>query len=111
MSYRLVTTALFEKQAKRLAKKYPSLGGDLRILTESLKHNPIQGAPLGKGLYKVRLGIQSKGQGKSGGARVITFLMLNENTVCLTSIYDKSEQSTISNAVLITILKEEGLLP
>ncbi len=35
--------------------------------------NPTSGTSLGHNLYKIRLAIASKGKGKSGGARVITF--------------------------------------
>ncbi len=109
MSFSIKYTALFEKQVKRLAKKYPSLKEDLLLLTNELQANPTDGTALGKGLYKVRMAIASKGQGKSGGARVITFLML-KNTIVLTSIYDKSEQSSVSIQVLLKILKDEGIV-
>ncbi len=43
MSYRISTISLFDKQAKRLAKKYPSLKNDLTELVENLADNPEQG--------------------------------------------------------------------
>lgn len=110
MSYSIKYTALFEKQVKRLSKKYPSIKDDLIQLIDGLKADPTKGTALGKGLYKVRLAIESKGQGKSGGARVITFLISDEYTVLLTSIYDKSEQSSINTQVLLKILRDEGMI-
>jgi mRNA-degrading endonuclease RelE of RelBE toxin-antitoxin system len=48
MSYNIYSIPLFDKQAKRLAKKYPSLKRDLSKLLESLCENPDQGTALGK---------------------------------------------------------------
>ena len=54
------------------------------------------GTSLGKNCYKIRMAITSKAKGKSGGARVITYLRVVKNTVYLMDIYDKSEQASIS---------------
>lgn len=105
MSYKVSAIPLFEKQAKRLVKKYPSLKRDLNNLIESLTLTPEQGNALGNSFYKIRLAIASKGKGKSGGARVITFVKVTHNTVYLTSIYDKAEKETISNKELDLIFK------
>jgi hypothetical protein len=105
MSYKVFSIPLFDKQAKRLAKKHPSLKNDLAELVESLSNEPKQGKALGNNFYKIRLAIASKGKGKSGGARVITYLKVVETTVFLTSIYNKSEKSTITNKELEQIFK------
>ena len=110
MSCKVTYTALFEKEAKRLTKKYPSLKEDISKLIEILREAPEQGVPLGKGLYKIRISIESKGKGKSGGARVITYLLSGKSTIYLTSIYDKSEQDSIRATHLLKILKEEGVI-
>jgi hypothetical protein len=62
------------------------------------------GTPIGNNCYKVRLSISSKGKGKSGGARVITCVIVKEAEVFLLYIYDKSEQSTISDKELLQLL-------
>lgn len=41
------------------------------------------GIPLGKNCYKIRLKISSKNSGKSGGARIITHVFLEGDTVTL----------------------------
>lgn len=105
MSYNISTIPLFDKQAKRLAKKYPSLKKDLAELLEILADNPEQGTALGNSFYKIRLAIASKGKGKSGGARVITYIKVTATTVFLTSIYDKSEKSIITDKELEQIFK------
>lgn len=105
MSYNVSSIPLFDKQAKRLAKKYPSLKKDLMELLKSLTNNPEQGTALGNGFYKIRVALSSKGKGKSGGARVITYVKVTVTTVYLTSIYDKSEKSAITDKELKQIFK------
>ena len=100
MSYKISSIPLFDKQAKRLAKKYPSLKNDLALLLESLERDPKQGDALGNNFYKIRLAIASKGKGKSGGARVITYVKVIGSTIFLMSIYDKGDKSTISETEL-----------
>lgn len=78
---------------------------DFRELTDKLQKEPRIGTPLGNECYKIRLAIRSKGQGKSGGARVITHVWVSETTVFLLSIYDKSEAETISDKDLKERLK------
>jgi mRNA-degrading endonuclease RelE of RelBE toxin-antitoxin system len=76
MSFDIYTTGFFEKELKRLAKKYPSLKTDFKSLVKSLKENPQHGQPLGKDCYKIRMSISSKGKGKSGGSRIIYCLKI-----------------------------------
>ncbi len=40
------TTAWFDKQIKRLAKKYASIPADYRSFLESLDNEPTQGTPI-----------------------------------------------------------------
>lgn len=100
MNYDISTIPLFDKQAKRLSKKYPSIKFDLKELIENLASNPKQGTALGNDFYKIRLAITSKNKGKSAGARVITYVKVTGTIVYLTSIFDKSEKSNISNKEL-----------
>ena len=81
MSFEVVTSAVFDRRAKRLAKKYGTLGDDLIALGERLADEPHLGTPLGMGCYKVRMAIASKGKGKSGGARVITYVQVVRNGI------------------------------
>jgi mRNA-degrading endonuclease RelE of RelBE toxin-antitoxin system len=73
MSYKIIPTEKFKKEAKRLLKKYTSLKDDLFELNNELVNNPTLGISLGNNSYKIRLAIKSKAQGKSGGARIITY--------------------------------------
>ncbi|MBC8081595.1 MAG: type II toxin-antitoxin system RelE/ParE family toxin [Hymenobacter sp.] len=105
---RINTIPPFVREAKPLLKKYVSLRDELKELISQLATNPIQGTSIGRGCYKIRLRIASKGKGSSGGARVITCVVAVEETVYLLSIYDKSEQDSISDARLQQLLQ---LLP
>ena len=109
MSYNVITIHTFDKQAKRLLKKFPSLKNELSELINSLKSNPQQGTYLGENSYKIRLSIASKGKGKSGGARVITQLYIQETTVILLTIFDKAEQSNITDKEIQLLLKQISL--
>lgn len=110
MNFDVIVTEGFKKHAKRIAKKYPSLKSDLCKLIDSLKENPIQGKPLGKDCYKVRMAITSKGRGKSGGSRVITCIKVVDQDAYLLTIYDKSVKKSISDKELDDLLKLAGIL-
>jgi hypothetical protein len=73
MSFKVISISKFDKQAKRLVKKYPSL---------------------------------KKAKGKSGGARVITHLHVTDTTIFLLSIYDKSEQDSITDKELSELIMD-----
>jgi len=109
MAIEVSYTPDFERQLKRLANKYPSIYKDLDSLIDDLEINPQSGESLGKNLYKVRMPISSKSKGKSGGARVITYVLLKNNSIYLAAIYDKSEQSTIDTQRLLKVLKNLDL--
>jgi len=102
-------TPIFEKYFKRYAKKYRSLPSDLLELEQKLILNPHIGIDMGEGFFKIRLVVKSKNRGKSGGFRVITYLVENtgqETVITLIIIYDKSEISTITKEDLQNILNQ-----
>jgi len=67
------------------------------------------GTSLGQNMYKIRLAISGTNKGKSGGARVITYVVVNE-IVYLAEIYLKSEHDTVEPDPLVQRLKDEGLI-
>ena len=113
MSFEVKTTPHFEREAKILAKRYKSFKSDLKELVEDLAKDPKIGTELSPGLCKIRLAIVSKGKGKSGGARVITFTICSsesEGRVYLVDVYDKSDYSTVSVPVLKKMIAELDIL-
>ena len=108
-------TKSFKVAAKPLLKKYPSLSKDLIALETELADNPKLGTSLGNNTYKIRLKISSKGKGKSGGARVISFVettvigevsVKEEDVIVnLITIYDKADIATINDKELKELIK------
>lgn len=108
MSYEVIPLPEFVRELKRLAKKYRSLKSELETLGNVLAARPRMGTAIGHNCYKVRVAIKSKGIGKSGGARVITCVVAIREEVYLLSIYDKSEQSTLTDKRLKELLEQIG---
>ncbi len=106
MSYNILTIYNFEKEFKKLAKKYPSLKTDVAKLIDELELNPLLGTSIGKNCHKIRMAITSKGKGKSGGARVITLVIIASETVYLLSIYDKSDKENITDNELLDFISQ-----
>lgn len=70
----------------------------------------MMGVDLGQHVYKIRMAVSGTNKGKSGGARVITYVLLANETVYLAEILLKSEHDTVDVNKVIQRLKDEGLL-
>ena len=51
------------------------------------------------------MAITSKGKGKSGGARVISYVLAQDKEIYLISIYDKSDQDSIYDNEIKELIK------
>ena len=112
MNFEIQTSSYFDAEAKRLAKRHRSFIDDLQDFRDSILKNPYQGTEFSPGIRKVRLTIGSKGRGKSGGARVITFTYLvdeKDGVVILLLLYDKADASSIKMNVVRQIIKDLDL--
>lgn len=113
MKNKVILTGFFLKKAKRLLKKYRTLQFSLIQLEKELILNPTMGVSYGSNIYKVRLADESKGKGKSGGFRVITYV-IEETTqatnIYLITIFDKSEESSIDKDDIKEIIMSEGII-
>ncbi|TCD12645.1 hypothetical protein EZ449_00955 [Pedobacter frigidisoli] len=108
MANRIAYSETFIRKAKVYKKKHLSIVDELRELETHLITNPLQGNDLGSGLFKIRLAVKSKGKGKSGGYRVITYLVSNHEegfVINMLTIYDKSEENSIDKKVLLQIIR------
>ena len=105
MNFSVIPSDKFKKEAKRLIKKFPSLKHELADLSTTLANELEAGTPLGNNTYKIRLAIKSKGKGKSGGARVITYAVKEDNEVYLLTIYDKSEFDNVDDKTIKYIIE------
>jgi|SRR5690554_6944253 hypothetical protein len=111
MKIQVYYTPFFDRKYKKLLKKYHSLSDDLKQFLENLPET--KSIYMGGSIYKYRLSVKSKNKGKSGGFRIISFEILvneNEKDITLITLYDKSEQDSISKAEILEILKSENLL-
>jgi len=105
---KVTLTPFFSTRYKRLTKKFVSLRSEMDTLIQKLTKEPTLGTPLGAGLYKVRLASKSKGGGKSGGFRVITYLVQERKDgtdIFLITMFDKSEESSIKKEQLVKLVK------
>lgn len=113
MNYNFTTYPTFERELKRLAKKYRSLKQDIITLLKEIEENPDVGTDLGNNVHKYRLSITSKGKGKRGGGRAITMNVLvseEETEIGFLFIYDKSERTTIADSEIKELMKKNGLI-
>ena len=104
----IIPTKKFQGEAKRLLKKFSSLKNELINLYKELEDKPNLGTSLGNGIYKIRVAVRSKGKGKSGGLRIITYCMDERKDgfdIYLISIYDKSEEATITKDEVLKEIK------
>lgn len=99
----------FKRQFKRLAKKYRSLRDDFVEWQREILKKPLVGDDLGNGVRKIRMAIESKGKGKSGGARILTLnVKVSEDglNVILLTIYDKGEISNVKDEYIKCLIEK-----
>jgi len=106
----VVLTSGFKKELKHIAKKHKSILADVNLLIDQLAKNPTIGNDLGRNVFKIRLSISSSSKGKSGGARIITYVKIIAQTVILAEIYLKNEYHTVDMEGIIKRLKQEEFI-
>lgn len=109
MAYDVFFSSGFKKELKRIAKKHRQILKDINQFADDLAQNPITGKDLGQDMYKIRLSISGTSKGKSGGARVITYIKFTKESVILSEIYLKNEHDTVDADAVIRRLIDEGL--
>lgn len=104
----VVALPTFLKALKRLKRKYPGIGGDLRSLIDQLEDGDILGDQV-QGVqhtvYKVRLRNSSGVRGKSGGFRIIYYIKTQEKLL-LVYIYSKTERQDINSDEIRRMIEE-----
>lgn len=87
--------AFFPQDLKKLKKKYPQIKKDLEPLIEKLEQGIFEGDKL-QGfigdVYKVRVGSIDQKKGKSGGFRVLYYVVSETRHIWLLHIYAKVNQ-------------------
>ena len=88
------TTRDFDRDIKRLKKRFRRIEEDLGDLVAEMRNNHIRGDFLpgyGLPIYKVRAANRSAGRGKRGGFRIVYYLQSRDFIIFL-HIYSKSDQ-------------------
>lgn len=100
----------FLQRLRKLGRQYPSIVGTVDELITELEAGGRPGdkiAGVGFDVRKVRLPNKSARRGKSGGFRVIYYLVFADE-VLLLDIYSKSEQADITLEEIRQIIEDEG---
>jgi mRNA-degrading endonuclease RelE of RelBE toxin-antitoxin system len=112
MANSIVLSPIFETRFKRFKKKFPTLESEFNEFALLLLQNPTMGVLITENVYKIRIASTDKNSGKSGGFRVITYLInkIENNTeINLIIIYDKSEEASFNKNQIKALLKNLGL--
>ena len=101
----------YKKELKKLNKRYRSIDRDIKLLIVELEAGETPGDRIAENkypVYKVRIPNSDTRKGKSGGYRVIYYLITTES-ILLTTIYSKSDRETISNKEVEDIIGQYEL--
>jgi hypothetical protein len=105
VKFEVKTTHQFQRDLKQILKRYPDFTKNIQSTIDSLGVNPVQGDPLGSGVYKLRIEIEGKGHGERYGARLIHAVFSVVGKVYLMRVYDKSDKKDLSPSELKEIRK------
>ena len=103
----------FQRDYKRLIRKYRQLPNDLAPLIEEIEagdfsaHDAVQG--FAHKIYKARVRSSDQAKGKSGGFRVIYYVIMDNNEVFLLTIYAKARQENINTKAIRKLMDDLGL--
>jgi len=106
MKYKIIPTPEFIKNLKNLKKKYQNIKNDISEVINNLEENPTIGTQLGNNTFKIRIKNSNNNKGKSGGYRMITYFLNENNELFLITIYSKSEKETILDNELKRLVEE-----
>ncbi|MFY7804853.1 MAG: type II toxin-antitoxin system RelE/ParE family toxin [Limnoraphis robusta] len=104
-------TQIFNRNIRRLAKKYRNIRNDIQPVIEQLEQGELPGDQISGVSYlifKLRVRNRDNKKGKSGGYRLIYYLKTSTGIILLT-IYSKSEQADIAAEEIQKIIEEYEL--
>jgi len=99
------TVPLFDKQFKKLSKKYNLIKDDVKELVNNFDDLHLQSTSIKTNLYKIRLANTNKNKGKRAGYRIYYYIKI-ETTVYFLTIYDKSEIQMVDESVLVDLINK-----
>jgi mRNA-degrading endonuclease RelE of RelBE toxin-antitoxin system len=99
----------FKRAARALRKRYRNIDSDLEPLIEQLRNGDLPGDQISDLpeyiVYKVRVKNSDARRGKSGGYRVIYYILAPEATVLL-RLYSKSDQDDVTQDDIRATIKK-----
>lgn len=99
-------TPEFQRKIRNLAKKYRKIRSDLQPALEEIQAGHFLGDRLvgiGAEVLKLRVKNSDAQKGKSGGYRLI-YWVLSSTTVVLLDMYSKSEQEDVEVSEIVRII-------
>lgn len=111
--YKVNITPTFEKEYKKLKRKFPKIDDDFEKFIDEVEYDGIIGTPIpriikdGNKVYKKRMTNISANRGLSGGFRVIEYLFTEDNRIYLLDIYSKSDQENIANSKIKRLIDKD----
>lgn len=110
--YKVLLTPEFKKEFQKLLKKFPKMDDDFENFLDQVELTGNLGDPIkdlhldnGNKVFKHRMRNTSANQGKSGGFRIIEYLLTSTNEVYLLDIYSKNSKENISNNKIMRLIK------
>ena len=103
----IISEPEFDRDVRRLRKKYRRIGDDIRALLREFNEFGIHGDVMvgfDREVRKVRLTNRSANRGKSGGFRAL-YVLDDDSTIRMIRIYSKTEESSLSRAAIRRVLK------
>ncbi len=101
-------TLRFQRNLRKLAKKYFNIRKDIQPVIKQLQQGEILGdriPKIGYEVFKLRVRNSDIQKGKSGGYRLIYYLKTPQSITLLT-IYSKSQQANIAADDIQSIISE-----
>ncbi|MBF0234313.1 MAG: type II toxin-antitoxin system RelE/ParE family toxin [Desulfamplus sp.] len=98
--YKIEYTQKFKRRIKKLSKRYTNIKKDYAHLLEELKQGNLPGDQMQSfpgTVYKVRVASSDQKKGKSGGFRFIYYVIFDDNTAYMMTVYAKSKKTDLSS--------------
>ena len=113
IEYNIETTPEFDKEYRRLSKKFPQSMDEIdNMISELAEGNLIGdeydnlGLDSNHKVYKVKIANPQMRQGKSNGFRLIYYLVVDDKEILLLSIYYKKDKANLTQQEIRKILKQ-----
>ena len=114
MSYQVIPTPRFlaDVEFYRVKKKYRKIDEDITEVVTALENGLLLGdeitglkLPENESSYKVRVANTSAKVGKSGGFRLIYYVIRDDCEIYLLTIYSKKDLENITNDEIVELIK------